>query len=379
MKQLLTPLLFLFATFSVYSQQTIDLTMEHDGITRAYRLYVPAAYNGSTPVPLLFNLHGYGSNNLQQTIYGDFRSIADTANFIICLPNGTPDAGGSLRWNSGFATGVDDVGFISNLIDTISANYSINPAMIYSTGMSNGGYMSHTLACELSDRIAAIASVTGSMTILQQLNCSPERPVPVMQIHGTNDPTVPYEGGSGSMGIEDLVDFWVAHNTCSTTPVITPVPDINTTDGSTAERFDYLSCEDQTSVAFYKVTGGGHTWPGSIILLAGTNKDFSASKVIWEFFRQFQHPGFSTPVSINEPPLQTKIEVYPNPSSDFVQVSGVPQATKLLLTDIKGQCLQTIDLTHPSSTVSIAHLPAGIYLFRFSNPNGVQTLKVVKW
>ena len=84
MKHLIPLLLFLLTTMEVFGQQTIDATMQHDGITRQYRLYIPAAYNGNTAVPLLFNLHGYGSNNLQQTIYGDFRGIADTANFIIC-------------------------------------------------------------------------------------------------------------------------------------------------------------------------------------------------------------------------------------------------------------------------------------------------------
>ncbi len=377
MKQIYTLVLIFFAFVEVNAQQTIDATMLHDGILRQYRLYVPAAYNGSAPVPLLFNLHGYGSNNLQQSIYGDFRSIADTANFIICLPNGTPDDVGSLRWNSGFGPGVDDVGFISTLIDTISANYAIHPAKIYSTGMSNGGFMSFTLACELSDRIAAIASVTGTMTTLQLATCSPERPIAVMQIHGTSDPTVPYNGATGFMPIEELVDYWVTQNGCPDSPVLTPVPDISTTDGSTAERFDYLNCQGETSVAFYKITGGGHTWPGSIIMLAGTNKDFNASKVIWEFLRQYQHPDFAEVVGINPLSEDVGIEVFPNPTTGMVQINSALNGVRMELFDIGGQKLDTFTLSKTTETISLAHLPAGVYLLRFVHPHGTQVEKLV--
>lgn len=174
-------------------------------------MYKPAAYTGTTPVPLVLNLHGYTSSNFEQLFYGDFRAIADTANFLIVLPNGTLDAQGKRFWNTfGTNSTVDDVAFISHLLDTLQATYNIDKQRIYSTGMSNGGFLSYSLACELNQRITAIASVTGSMIESKVIACKPTRPVPVMEIHGTADATVPYNGSpvSGFVGIPTLVAVW---------------------------------------------------------------------------------------------------------------------------------------------------------------------------
>lgn len=368
----------LFAT--LHAQQTLDLTIQHNGLTRQYRLYVPAIYNNNTPVPLLFNLHGYGSNNFQQLVYGDFRSIADTANFLICAPNGTPEPGtGSLRWNSGFATGVDDVGFLSALIDTLSAQYNINLARVYSAGMSNGGFMSFELACMLSDRIAAVASVTGSMTTLQFSTCTPNRAMPVMQIHGTADATVPYNGAAGFASMEQLLNYWINHNGCNPTPTITPIPDINTTDGSTAERYDYGNCTEQSAVVFYKVTGGGHTWPGSVITLANTNKDFSASKVIWEFFRQYTNPNYpDVTVSTGANDTASPLQIYPNPATDAFQIIGLTDPTaQVYLVDITGKPVQSYSFTELAS-LNASALPAGLYFVVVTGKQGAATLKLLK-
>lgn len=150
--------------FNIGAQLTITDSIVHDGLTREYILYVPANYTGTSAVPLLFNFHGYTSNANDQMWYGDFRPIADTAGFIIIHPQGTLDGTGTTHFNVGWGgSTVDDVDFTSALIDSISAQYNINQDRVYSTGMSNGGFMSFKLACELSDRIAGIASVTGSI------------------------------------------------------------------------------------------------------------------------------------------------------------------------------------------------------------------------
>jgi len=161
-------MLFLGSIVSGIAQQTINGTLEHDGLMREYILYVPANYTGTEEVPLLFNFHGYGSNASQQMFYGDFRPIADTEGFIIVHPMGTVDNTGTTHFNVGWGTStIDDVGYTEALIDDLSSNYPIDAKRIYSTGMSNGGFMSYTLACELSDRIAAIASVTGTMNSME--------------------------------------------------------------------------------------------------------------------------------------------------------------------------------------------------------------------
>lgn len=176
------------------TQNTILGSFMHGGLQRAYRVYVPPAYNPTLSAPLIINLHGYGSNNIEQELYTNFKPIADTAGFIIVHPNGTPDFSNTLHWNTFGTSTVDDVGFLSALIDTLSTQLNINQSRVYATGMSNGGFMSFQLACQLGNRIAAIASVTGTMTVTNLGTCQPARPLPVMQIHGTADATVPYLG-----------------------------------------------------------------------------------------------------------------------------------------------------------------------------------------
>ena len=117
------------------------------GVARSYILYVPAIYNASQLTPLVFNFHGYGSNNSQQEFYGDFRGIADTANFIIAHPQGLSSGGSAGFSNFGtVASASGDINFTKDMIDTISAHFNINPCKIYSTGFSNGCFMSHDLA-----------------------------------------------------------------------------------------------------------------------------------------------------------------------------------------------------------------------------------------
>lgn len=372
-------LCFVASWVNTFAQQSMDRTMMYDGLLREYRIYLPEVYDGTQPASLLFNLHGYGSNNLQQFIYGDFRAIADTANVILCLPNGTPDGLGNLRWNSGFGTAIDDIGFIGALIDTLSSEFNVNLSRVYSTGMSNGGFMSYTLACTLGNRIAAIASVTGTLTALQAATCAPYRPIPVLEIHGTADETVPYDGSAEFLGIDSLIGYWNGVNNCSDMPLVTPIPNNNASDGSTVERFDYGNCSDNTKVILYKVYGGGHTWPGSIILLPGTNRDFNASAAIWSFFRQFHHPDFedTTPVLSPASPA-TDADAYPNPSRGNIFVPVLQNNTHIELHNAAGTLLLAETANMPGKTLSLDNLPAGIYYVTSRNSLGVRVQRVVK-
>lgn len=368
-------LLLMILVMSSDAQQTLDKTIIHNGMVREYRLYIPATYNGNVPVPLVFNLHGYTSNNIQQELYGNFKNIADTANFIICLPNGTFDAANNRFWNAGFGSAVDDIGFLMSLLDTLQAQYQIDPARVYSTGMSNGGFMSFTLACACADRIAAIASVTGSMTILQHGSCMPARPVPVMQIHGTADLIVPYNGNTQFLHIDSLISFWYNRNGCSGNPIVTPIPDINTSDGCTATRFDYTSCLENTEVVLYKINGGGHTWPGSPINAGVTNRDFNASLEIWKFFAKHRHPHYQTVVHSTP---HDRSRVFPNPFHDRFKINLTESKHyKLQITDLSGKILLTGHLD-PSETPQIAHLPSGLYLLIIYNESEYWVEKIIK-
>ena len=167
--------------FIAQSQQTINGTITHDNLQRDYIMYIPASYNSANPVPLVFCFHGYSSNASTNFTYTNFKGIADTAGFIVVHPQGTL-LQGVTHWNVGgwtLASTVDDVGFTNALIDSISSDYSINSDRVYSTGMSNGGYMSFLLACQLSNRFAAVASVTGSMTPQTYNACNTTHPTPI--------------------------------------------------------------------------------------------------------------------------------------------------------------------------------------------------------
>jgi len=281
-------------SLSAFAQHTSVGSIYFDGVYRDYILYVPESYTGEEAVPLLLNFHGYGSNAYTQMYYGDFRPIADREGFILVHPDGTKDDVGYQHWNvGGWTVGstVDDVGFMEALIQFLMSEYTIDSSRIYATGMSNGGYMSYLLACQLSERIAAIASVTGSMTPETYLGCNPVHPVPVLQIHGTADPVVPYNGNTWSLPVEDVMEFWVQENSCSPSAVVIPLDDVDFTDGSTVELITYGDCESGTAVKFYRVIGGAHTWPGTNYPSPGTNNDIDASEEIWEFFSRYDIQG----------------------------------------------------------------------------------------
>jgi polyhydroxybutyrate depolymerase len=293
MKLLRTPIFYfviLLGWIGCYSGKTIKSSILHGGISRDFSIYVPKKYTGSKPVPLLINLHGYTSNADEQMWYGDFRSISDTANIILVHPQGTKYHD-TTHWNTGGWTPgstVDDLGFLDSMIDYMSSNYNIDPKRIYAAGMSNGGEMSYHLACRLSTKIAAIASVSGAMTPETFRDCNPTRPVPVMHIHGTDDHVVPYEGDPTATSIVKGLNYWAKHNACDSIPIITHLPDINTQDSTTVDHYLYRGTAD---VEHFKILGGDHAWPGAKFKFRGTNYDINASAEIWKFLNRYDLDG----------------------------------------------------------------------------------------
>jgi polyhydroxybutyrate depolymerase len=292
-------ILALMATALLYHTGVAqEYSIQHNGLTRTYRLHLPAGFSPDSLYPLVINMHGLGSNALEQELYTAFNTVSDTGNFIVTYPNAVNGA-----WNVLGSGGTDDVGFISALIDTLASEYNIDLMRVYSTGMSMGGFMSYRLACELENRIAAIASVTGLLALFP---CDPDRPVPILQMHGTADEVVPYSG------VATTISHWVNHNGCPATPVITDLPDINTNDQSTVTVSYYGLCEDLTEVILYTINGGEHTWPGAPIIIGVTNMDINASSEIWNFFKKYSLSSSSTG---DDPFYQDGIslEVFPNP------------------------------------------------------------------
>ena len=382
MKKNLLVFTILLSTLSFHAQTTVVDSILSGGIYRNYRLYVPAIYTGATARPLIINLHGYTSNALQQQLYSNFEPIADTANFLMVYPNGTFSSG-QQYWNAGlYATGVDDIGFLSHLIDSLKLQYNINLNRVYATGMSNGGFMSHTLACELSNRITAIASVTGSIFTTQYGSyCHPTRPVPVMQIQGTADATVPYTGSTSQYmePIDSVVKYWVTKNNCNPTPAFSNVPNNSTTDNCTAEHYVYSGGTLGSTVEFYKIIGGGHSWPGAPYNIPGinTNQDFTASKEIWRFFNPYNLAALTDVANLETQNLA--LSIYPNPAHSVLQLrlDKEMSSTSIHISDVLGKVV--LSETIETNTINIERLPAGIYILTVKNKaNQIAHVKFIK-
>ena len=350
--------------FLLSGQQTIYDSIYVAGLQRQFILYVPASYHPGTPAPLVLNFHGYTSNAYEQMFYGDFRPIADTAGFIVVHPMGTLDILGTPHWNVGWGLSqVDDIGFTNALIDSLSAAYTINQDRIYSTGMSNGGFMSYTLACELSDRIAAIASVTGDFNVNQSATCNPQHPMPVMEIHGTADETVAYNGNILFAPIPSVMNYWAGFNSCETPATITNIPDTDATDGCTVEHQLFPNGTNSVVVEHYKIINGAHTWPGSAFGGVGTNQDIDASKEIWRFFSSYDIHGLIHPTATHEPAHSSSFSIYPNPASSNLTIAHESMnPVHYTLLNMMGQEMISGIATSQKEDISIDALPSGMYV-----------------
>ncbi len=287
MKKLL--LILLCLPMIGFGQQTLNKSIIHDNMQRDYIIHIPSSYNVNTPIPLVFCFHGYTSNASTVMSYTNFNYISDTAGFIVVYPQGTLFQG-TTHWNiGGWTTGstTDDVGFSISLLDSISNEYNIDDTRVYSTGMSNGGYMSFLLACQASDKIAAIASVTGSMTPQTYNACNPQHPTPILQIHGTSDQTVPYIGDpTWTESIYDVLQYWADYNNCNLIADTTIIPDLVLGDWSTAEHIVFDGGENSITTEHFRIYGGDHDWPG-----VWGNMDIHASTEIWKFFSRYDING----------------------------------------------------------------------------------------
>jgi len=361
---------FSLAATLCLGQQTINDTITHDGLQRSYILYVPSSYSPEGSAPLVINFHGYTSNADDQMYYGDFRKIADTAGFLLVHPMGTLDGQGQPYWNANWGGTVDDISFTEALIDSLASEYNVDLNRVYSTGMSNGGFMSYTLACELSNRIAAIASVTGTMNLNQSLTCNPQHSMPVMEIHGTADSTVPYDGNSSMESIDNTLDYWVSFNQCDTPAIIANVPDINVFDGCTAEHHVYQNGDNGVEVEHYKIIDGAHTWPGAPIANGTTNYDIDASLKIWEFFSKYDINGRIGSTGIDQSYKNSlEVKIYPNPAQNFVTAKwNESSITSIRVLNALGVEVSNIDVNEQNTTtLSIQGWSNGMYFIAVDN------------
>jgi polyhydroxybutyrate depolymerase len=275
-------------------------TLRVDGWERSYLVHVPPKYDPKRPTPVVLIFHGAMTNAPIMVAFCGMSQKADEAGFVAVYPDGTGTANLFLTWNSGgfhlpnADKRPDDVKFVSMLLDDLATVVSIDLKQVYASGLSNGGMMCYRLAAELSDRIAAIAPVSGTMAVEEY---KPKRPVPIMHFHGTADAIVPFNGPGKDTpkfltfkSVEETIRTCAKANSCPETPTQEDLPD-KADDGTKVKMKTYGPAKDGAEVVLFEIEGGGHTWPGRdplVRFLGKSSKDISANDLIWEFFQK--HP-----------------------------------------------------------------------------------------
>lgn len=275
-----------------------------DNIQRSFIIHQPVAFKASSKIPLVFVLHGGGEDAKAMMAFSHFNQLADRDTFLIIYPNAYQN-----HWSDGrFAEGppyhkgkkIDDVKFINSIIDLAIGEYNIDTAKIFLTGIANGAIMCHKIACQLSNRICAIAPVLGSMSELMSLQCKPVRGVSVLAINGTDDRLIPINGGEIEFddnkygritSVSGSIKFWAAYNdTTVKKPIMVKQKDLDKSDGTSVYRHHYYNGTYDTEVVLYLIKGGGHSWPGAKQFhpeeIAGRkSKELDATELIWDFFK----------------------------------------------------------------------------------------------
>lgn len=278
-------------SLSAFAQPTHDY-IRWQNKTRKFIKFIPPDIQPGESLPLVINMHPFLTDGSFQMNYTRFNFVADTARVIVVYPYGIQG-----RWNSGAFAGIespiDDLGFLNLLIDYMAILHNIDTRRVYATGYSAGGFMSHKLACDLTNRIAAIAPVSASMNPELLDMCVPDRPMPVQIFNGTADAIVAYDGFelTGTAAVEDVVNFWRSANNTFIPVQEELLPDLDPADNTLTTRFTWTGPEAGSEVIFYKSEGGGHTWPGrNFPLLGNTAMDFKANNEIWNFFKRYAIP-----------------------------------------------------------------------------------------
>ncbi|WP_420641387.1 alpha/beta hydrolase family esterase [Candidatus Leptofilum sp.] len=279
--------------------------LEIDGVERTYHIYFPSDFNETDAAPLVLALHGGGGRGIKfnQGTANTFIPAAESRGMVAVFPEGVDN-----QWCDGrfehLAEGrdcseIDDLAFLEGIVDQMVAEYGIDPARVYATGISNGGFMSVRLALELTERLAAVAPVTAQLSVALAEQ-EPDLPISIMIVNGTDDPLVPFDGGdvklfeSGRsrgeiLSTDATIERFRSYNRCTGSAEIIDLPDSEPEDGTAVQIESYTNCADNADVVLVRVEGGGHTWPGgqqylSEALVGVVSQEINASELILDFF-----------------------------------------------------------------------------------------------
>ena len=279
-----------------YNPGDYNFTLQVGNLTRKYLVHVPKSYDKNKATPLILAFHGgLGTAEIMAQNY-DLIPKSDEEGFIVAFPNGTSrlPSGKLATWNAGNCCGyalennINDIDFTKAVIDDIKSKFNIDK--IFATGMSNGGMLSHRLACEMSDTFTAIAAVSGTNNFAE---CNPKKPISIMHIHGLKDDHVLFDGGWGPKSISksdaeptsvpNTISEWVKRNNCNKKP-----QKVLETEGAYCDL--YTGCDDNVQVKLCAVKDGGHSWPGiektvNPLEQNTPSQSISATDEIWDFFK----------------------------------------------------------------------------------------------
>jgi polyhydroxybutyrate depolymerase len=385
--------ILILTTELTFGQSIVIDSLEHQSFQRKYTIHQPQGFDNTSPTPVVLMLHGGGGTMQNAQPFTELNNTSNANGFLAVYPQGHTPVQNGFSWADGRGTaadnaGIDDIGFINKLLDVLESGYSADPERIYICGFSNGGFMTQRLACQSNERFAAMASLGSIMDTMLISNCNPNRPKPMLLLLGTADPFVPYNGGemigSGNVtpivGMDTLVDFWKTNNGCTTANPPINLPDINTNDNSTVTVFEYTDCDcDNSIVKFYRINGGGHTWPGVPnpiyeIIAGPTNQDIHASDEIWDFFSQFELCNLVT--GIHDLEEQERILIYPNPSSNILFIETKSNSTiHYQITNLKGQEVKKGEY---KNGINVTELTSGIYILTVKQENKITNRKIIK-
>lgn len=356
-----------------FSQSYISKTLQFDGLTRAYEIYVPSIYDGTIAVPLIFNFHGGNGTIADQKAIGDLSPLANTDNFIAVYPQARPDPsdGNSLNWLPKSPGTFDDVPLVSALIDAIADDYQIDQNRIYACGYSLGGEFSFELACKLNNRIAAIGVVARTMQAKPENYCAPIHPTGVLTILGTDDFISPYEGlifGNIEYYISAAAthSYWAEHNGCN--PIASKV-----NISSSVERYTWSTDSECAYVEEFKVIGGGHDWPGSF-----GNMTIDATQEIWQFVSRYDingliDCGLSATYEENKEP--EGYNVFPNPFNENLTIDfHATKSMEFKIYSLTGELVVDGKLSSQTNVIDLSSLVPNVYILKIGN----RLIRIVK-
>ena len=260
------------------------LLIEHDNLMRSAQVYTPEGFDSTFALPVVLNFHGYGGMALDHMTYTDMASTADEQSFLLVCPQGSL-LDGDPHWNNALPgpdnkSDADDLGYLTKLIQALDDQYLIDRERIYACGFSNGGMMAYALACYLNNEIAAVACISGCLGDTSA-TCAPVHPTATLNIHGTQDDVISYQGNSEIIGAQEATAFWADRNNTLTSPSVTTIQ----SNSYALEHIRYEEGDSNVVAEHYKVIGGDHRWFNFSV--NGKN----ANLLLWEFFDQFDIYG----------------------------------------------------------------------------------------